>query len=338
MAKRIRVGVIGLGWAGREHSKGYKACPDADLVAVCDMNTDLANQTANDLGVPEVYSDPKEMFKKAGLDAVSVCLPNYLHAPMTLAALAAGKHVLCEKPPALNDREARKMADAAKKAKRILMYALVRRFQAPTKLVKDYIEKGEFGEIYYARAVYHRRRGIPIGAKGWFVDKSRSGGGALIDIGVHALDCAWWLMGCPKPVSVSGMAYQKFRHLAPKRVKFDCDDSAFALIKFENAATLILECSWALNQRGGSIIQVAGTKGGAEFDPLAIFVERDGVQLDVTPAVKGGNPFEGETAHFIECVRDGKEPLATAEQGAQLMAMMCAVYKSTETGKEVRLK
>ena len=338
MAKKVKVAVIGLGWAGREHSKGYKACPDAELVAVCDMNTELGNQVAGELGVPAVYANHKKMLKELDVDAVSVCLPNFLHAPIAIDALKAGKHVLCEKPPALNEREAKKMAKAAADAKRTLMYALVRRFQTPTKLVKDYINKGELGDIYYGRAVYHRRRGIPIGAKSWFVDKERSGGGSLIDIGVHALDCAWWLMGCPKPVSVSGSAYQKFAHIVPKDVKFNCDDSAFALVKFANDATLILECSWALNQRGGSIIQVAGTKGGAEFDPLVIFTERDGVQTDVTSTLKNEQPFAGETAHFIECVQKGQKPLATAEQGAQLMDMMCAVYKSSESGKEVRIK
>ena len=338
MPKKIKTAVIGLGWAGREHTKGYKACPGADIVAVCDMNTTLADQVARDQGVPKVYADHKEMLKTEDIGAVSVCLPNYLHAPIALDVLRAGRSVICEKPPALNARQAKQMADAAAKRKLTLMYALVRRFQGPTKLVRDYIDKREFGEVYYARAVYHRRRGIPIGAKSWFVDKERSGGGALIDIGVHALDCAWYLMGCPKPVSVSGAAYQKFKRVVPKGVKFDVDDSAFALIKFANGASMILECSWALNLPSGSIIQVAGTKGGAQFDPLTVYLERDGVQLDVTPEVPKPNPFEAEVAHFVECVLNKTKPLATAEQGVQLMAMMDAVYKSAESGREVKIK
>ena len=338
MPEKIKTAVIGLGWAGREHTKGYKACPNADIVAVCDMNTTLADQVAREQGVPKVYADHKDMLKKEDVTAVSVCLPNYLHAPIALDVLRAGRNVICEKPPALNARQAKQMADAAAKRELTLMYALVRRFQGATRLVRDYIDKSEFGDIYYARAVYHRRRGIPIGAKSWFVDKERSGGGSLIDIGVHALDCAWYLMGCPKPVSVSGTAYQKFKRVVPKGVKFNVDDSAFALIKFENGASMVLECSWALNLPSGSIIQVAGTKGGAQFDPLTIYLERDGVQLDVTPEVPKPNPFEAEVAHFVECVMSGKKPIATAEQGVQLMAMMESVYKSAESGSEVKIK
>ncbi|MBT7547244.1 MAG: Gfo/Idh/MocA family oxidoreductase, partial [Gemmatimonadetes bacterium] len=199
MAKKIKIGIIGLGWPGREHLKGYKQCADAEVVALCDMNTELAGQQAEEHDIAHLFTDHKQMFKEVDLDAVSVCLPNFLHAPITLDALKAGKHVICEKPPALDAKQARKMADTAKKNKLTLMYALCLRFGGAAKLAKDYIEQGELGEIYYGRAVYHRRRGIPMGSGSWFVDKKRSGGGALIDIGVHALDSAWWLMGCPKP-------------------------------------------------------------------------------------------------------------------------------------------
>ena len=216
MAKKIKIGIIGLGWPGREHLKGYKQCADAEVVALCDMNTELAGQQTKEHDIAHLFTDHKQMFKEIDLDAGSVCLPNFLHAPITLDALKAGKHVICEKPPALDAKQARKMADTAKKNKLTLMYALCLRFGGAAKLAKDYIEQGELGEIYYGRAVYHRRRGIPMGSGSWFVDKKRSGGGALIDIGVHALDSAWWLMGCPKPVSVSGSAYQKFKRVLPK--------------------------------------------------------------------------------------------------------------------------
>ena len=205
-------------------------------------------------------------------------------------------------------------------------------------LAKDFIDKGDLGEIYCGRAVYHRRRGIPTGTNSWFVDKKRSGGGALIDIGVHALDCAWWLMGTPKPVSVSGSAYQKFHHLVPEGTNFDVDDSAFGLIKFDNEATLILECSWALNLPGGSAIQVAGTKGGAELSPMTLFLESDGIQLDVTPQVPQTDAFAGQTGHFVECIQQRKTPVMSAEQGVQLMQMLDGIYKSSATGKEVRIR
>lgn len=338
MAKPVKIGIIGLGWPGREHLKGYKTFPEAQVVALCDMNQELLAQQAKEHGVAQTFTSHVEMLKKAELDAVSVCLPNFLHAPIALDALKAGKHVICEKPPAMNAKEAEAMAAAAKKGGKVLMYALCMRFMGVSKTVRAYVDAGEFGDVYFGRAVYHRRRGIPIGAKGWFVDKSRAGGGSLIDIGVHALDCVWWLMGSPKPVSVSGSAYSKFAHTVPKGIKYDVDDSAFALIKFDNDATLILEASWALNQRGGGIKQIAGTKGGAEFDPLVIFTERNGMQVDITPKPPQNNPFADQVRHFVDCVQNNKEPIASARQGILLMKMLDAVYESSRTGKEVRIR
>ena len=263
---------------------------------------------------------------------------NFLHAPISLDALRAGKHVICEKPPALNAREARQLANTAQKNGLTLMYALCQRFTGATQLAKDFITKGELGDIYYGHAVYTRRRGIPMGTNAWFVNKKRSGGGALIDIGVHALDCTWWLMGTPKPVSVSGSTYQKFKNTLPKSANFDVDDAAFALIKFANDATLVLECSWALNLPGANAIQVAGSKGGVDLNPLKIFTERNGVQMDLSPEVPNVNGFAGQTAHFVECIQKQKTPLMSAEQGVQLMQMLDAIYRSATTGKEVKIK
>ena len=258
--------------------------------------------------------------------------------PERLDALRAGKHVICEKPPALSVAEARRMAAAARAGGLPLQYALSQRFVAANKLAKDYVQKGELGEIYFGRAVYHRRRGIPLGTQSWFVNKKLSGGGALIDIGVHALDAVWWLMGTPKPVSVSGNAYQKFKHVVAKGTKFDVDDSAFGLIKFDNGATLILECSWALNLPGRNVLQIAGTKGGAELNPLKIYVERDGIQVDMTPKVPGVDLFADQMGHFVDCILKNKTPLMSAEQGVQLMQMLEAIYKSSASGREVRIK
>ncbi|NKB68139.1 MAG: gfo/Idh/MocA family oxidoreductase [Candidatus Latescibacteria bacterium] len=338
MPKKTKVAVIGLGWPGREHLKGYKQCAGAEVVALCDMNGELADQQAQEHGVAAVFADHKQMFKEIEVDAVSVCLPNFLHAPVSLDALKAGKHVICEKPPALNARQAQQMEKAAQTNGLVMMYALCQRFGGAATVAKQFIDDGELGEIYYGRAVYHRRRGIPLGTGSWFTDKSRSGGGALIDIGVHALDCVWWLMGTPKPVSVSGSAFHKFGHVVPKGTHFDVDDSAFALIKFDNGGTLMLECSWALNLPGGGGLQVAGDKGGAVLNPLTIYSERNGVQVDITPEVPNLDAFAGQTGHFVECIQKGKTPLMSATQGVQLMQMLDGIYKSAATGREVRIK
>ena len=337
MAKTLRVGIIGLGWPGVEHLKGYLASGKAQVAAVCDVDDERRERIADEHRIPEAYADYKQMLRNAEIDAVSNCLPNFLHAPVTLDALKAGKHVLCEKPPAMNAREARRMADTAARKGLTLMYALCLRFGAEAQVIRGYVDRGELGEVYYGRCGYVRRRGIPVGKGGWFVDKERAGGGALIDIGVHALDRCWWLMGCPEPVSVAGSAYQKFGHAVPKGVKFDVDDAAFALIKFANGATLLLEATWAINLPGGGYCQIAGTQGGASASPLTIYTERHGMQLDITPQPSNTNGMQGETAHFADCCLTGRTPIMDGEQGVALMKMLDGIYKSQATGRDVKL-
>ncbi|MCY2931751.1 MAG: Gfo/Idh/MocA family oxidoreductase [Planctomycetota bacterium] len=340
MAKRVRVGVIGLGFAGTEHLKGYRAtaAAEAEVVALCDLQSDLLASKAQEFGIKKTFTNYHKMLQMDGLDAVDVCIPNDLHAPATLDSLRAGKHVICEKPPARSAKEARQMADMARKMGKTLMYAVVLRFTSAAQYLKRCINDGMLGDIYWGRTVYHRRRGIPIGAKAWFVDKKRAGGGSLIDIGVHALDLAWWLMGAPKPKSVCGASYTKFAHLVPPSVHYNVEDSAFAMVRFVNDATLILECSWSLNQAGGSIQQLAGTKGGAEMHPLKIFTETDGVLADLMPQPAGNDWYGDEVRHFAVSIQNRRQPLATAEQGVQLMQMLDAVYESQRTGREVRIR
>lgn len=337
MADRIRIGIIGLGWPGREHLKGYKVCDRAEVVAVCDLDAELRERVSGEYDVPKVYTDYRELLADKAVDAVSVCLPNFLHKPAAVDALDAGMHVICEKPPALTAAEAREMADTAKRKDKVLMYALVQRFGGAARIVREFVDAGELGDIYFGKAGYVRRRGIPIGKGGWFVDKARAGGGALIDIGVHALDCAWWLMGNPKPTSVSGSAYSHFGHTVPEGVKYDVDDAAFGLIKFENGATLFLEATWALNLPTSSFRQIAGTKGGATLDPLTIYTERNGIQMDITPTPPQANAFEEEIRHFVACVQDGVEAGPSGEQGVMLMQMLDGIYTSASTGEEVRI-
>ena len=344
--KQIRAAVIGLGWPGKEHLKGYKACADVEVAAVCDWDAALLGTVAAEFGVTRTYTDYKEMLAKERLDAVSVCVPNYEHAELAIDGVKAGANVLCEKPPAMTVAEARAMAAAAQKAKRVLMYALVMRFFPETRFIKDMVTAGELGDIYLAKAGYTRRRGIPLGKDGWFVDKARAGGGAMIDIGVHALDCVWYLMGTPAPVSVTGSAYRKFGHTVPAGTKYDVDDAALALITFANGATLYLEASWAWNLPGGATKMLAGTKGGAQLDPLKVYTEKNGVVVDTAlgdasiPAGYGGapaNPFVAEVQHFVDVIRGRTQLLATPEQGVQLMQMLTGVYQSSESGREVRL-
>lgn len=335
---KIRAAVIGLGWPGMQHLKGYIADARAEVIAVCDLDKARAQQVAAQANVPHVYTDHLAMLENREIDAVSVCLPNFLHAPMTIDALNAGKHVLCEKPPACSAAEAQAMADAATKNGKTLMYALVQRFDGSTQQLKQLIDAGELGNVYFGKAGYVRRRGIPIGKEGWFVDKARAGGGALIDIGVHALDCIWWLMGSPNPVAIMGAAYSHFGHLVPDNVKYDVDDATFAQIHFQNGATIVLETTWALNLPGDNYIKVAGTKAGASLNPFTLYTEEDGKEVDKPLNAPSRNSFDEEVKHFVECLVESKEPISSAEQGVILMQMLDGIYESAAKGGSVKIQ
>ena len=334
---KIRTAVIGLGWPGMQHLKGYIACDRSEVIAVCDLDEKRCEEVVQEYAIPKFFTDHRKMLESGEIDAVSVCLPNFLHAAISIDVLNAGKHVLCEKPPACTAQEAQAMADAAEKNKKKLMYAVVQRFSGSAQLLKKMIDNGELGEIYFGKAGYVRRRGIPIGREGWFVDKSKSGGGALIDIGVHALDCVWWLMGAPKPVAILGAAYSKFGHLVPKDIKYDVDDATFAQIRFENGSTIVLEATWSINLPGGGYVQLAGTKGGAQLNPLTIYTEENGEEINKTPDAPSVNSFDEETKHFVDCILDGSEPISSASQGVTLMQMLDGIYESSEKKREVQL-
>ncbi len=351
MGKVIKVGVIGAGSIGRVHIDAYKKAKDVEVLAVADTNGAAAEQAARTYGIPKSFSDPKELIREADVEAVSVCVPNAFHAPLAIEALKAGKHVLCEKPPAMNAKEADAMAQAAKKAKKVLMYAFVNRFQAESQALKKYIEAGDLGEIYHCVASATRRRGIP-GLGGWFTTKKMSGGGPLIDIGVHILDLSLWLMGFPEPVSVSAACYQKFGHkkdyvyvsMWGTKVPggtFDVEDYATAMVRFRNGASLSLECSWAANIASGAFnTQLMGDKGGAFLEVgggLRLFGEHRGNLVDMSPQFAKTDRFLAEVSHFAECVRGEHGPICTAEQGIVIQKVIDAIYKSSESGREVRL-
>lgn len=206
MEKKLRVGVVGVGGISESHIAGYKADPRVELAAFCDINEERLKEKGKRHGVTRLFTDVREMVKMPDLDAVSVCTWNSAHAPCTIAALEAGKHVLCEKPMAMNTAEAEAMREAARKSGKLLMIGFVRRFGNDCAVVQDFQREGYFGELYYAKATYLRRNGCP---GGWFGDKSRSGGGPLIDLGVHVIDLTRYLLGNPQPVSVYGATFRK---------------------------------------------------------------------------------------------------------------------------------
>jgi predicted dehydrogenase len=268
-----------------------------------------------------------------------------LHAPVALAALKAGKHVICEKPPALNASEAKKVEAAAAKANKVVLYAVQRRFGGAEQAAKQAIDKGYAGDAYHARSSWMRTRGIPIGT-GWFIDKSKAGGGALIDIGVHLLDLAWYLLGQPKPISAYGVTHNRFAHTLGEGKRIDVDDAAFAMVRFEGGKSLEVAASWAINQapqQQGTICRLYGEKAAIEvYTPDGAVLYRNfDPKGDAKPHPLKPPKVVSHTAmmrHFRECILGKAKPIIGAREGVQLMQMLDAIYKSSETGKSVEIK
>ncbi len=343
---RVKVGVVGLG-VGRHHAERYHASDKAELAALCDVDEDrLATYKAI---YPQVatYRNYGEMFAEGGLNAVSVALPNYLHAEVTMAALRAGLHVLCEKPMAVNADQAQEMLHVSQETGKKLMIHFNYRFSPSAQFLRRYVDEGHLGRIYYAQTRWLRARGIPkIGS--WFGIKELSGGGPLVDLGVHRLDLAMWLMGYPKVVSVSASTFDLLgtRLANGAQAKYDVEDLATALIRLENGVALNLEVSWAggTEKREDMLTRICGTGGavtqrnygeGYDFEAL-ILRDIGGTLTKISPRVY---PRECPSAidHFLGSIIDDTEPEASAEHGLEMMRIIDAIYRSAADAREVRL-
>lgn len=341
----VKVGVIGVGM-GRNHAMAYRDAAEADLVAVCDTDRGRMEHAAWETGARKLYDSADQLIADDEIEAVTVALPNALHAPVVIAALEAGRHVLCEKPLALNAEEGERMVETARRHGRKLMVNFNYRFQPTSQAVKRAVDDGTLGHVYFARSVWHRKRGIP-NLGGWFTRREMSGGGALIDLGIHRLDLALWLMGYPRPVSVTGAAYGFLgRQQGEQEGKtFDVDDLASAFIRFENGASLVLEASWASNseKREDQWTQLYGTEAGAvlrNWDEgyqyeARLFLPRAGDVVAEVPSAP--ELIKSPQQHFCRSIREDTEPMASGEQGLTVMRILDAVYRSAETGAEVRL-
>lgn len=355
MNRKLKVGLIGLGNIMRNsHMHGYAALKDkAEIVAVCDIIPEKIENFKASFGLQGVqgFTDYKELLDVEGLDFVDICTPNYLHSIIAVDALNHGLHVFCEKPDAVSVEEAEKMREAAERNGRHLMVMRNNRYRATAQYVKKYIEDGKMGDIYCGRCGWQRRRGIP-GKGGWFTTKAQSGGGPLIDLGVHMIDLAIWLMGNPTPVSVSGCTYSKFsgsdisdsEHSKFGEKKsdgtFDVEDLAMGFIRFDNGACLQVEVSWASNiERETNFVELRGDKAGMELkdDVLKIFAEDNGVLQDIYPKIGSGLGHALNICHFVDVLFNGTEPDFTPIQGLNMIKILEAMYKSAEIGAEIRL-
>ncbi|MBO7741590.1 MAG: Gfo/Idh/MocA family oxidoreductase, partial [Victivallales bacterium] len=340
--KKLRYGIIGAGGCGaNKHLASYsKLSNDVEIVAICDIRREVAEYWANALNA-RAYTDYNAMLKKEKLDLVSVATPNAVHAPATIAALAAGCHVHCEKPASLTAELVQSMVDAKNKAKRILMIGLNNRFTNWASVAREYIASGAVGEIYHAKCAWKRRRGIP-GKGGWFTTKELSGGGPLIDLGVHYIDVTNWLLGFPQPERVSGAIYSKFADTVAFNPAasgytgtYDVEDMATGLVRYKNDMTLDIEFSWASNIAAEyTTVEIYGTQGGLCYDsrnaaaPLRFFGTIGNTVTDTIPSLAPeGEWGNAETRYLVDCIRSRKVPHPKAEEAVLVMKSINALYE-----------
>ena len=342
---KIRIGLIGAGnIAQNAHIPAYLNNDGVRLAGVYDINAARCGEVADKYGMTR-HGSLDSLLSDDSIDAVSVCTWNNGHASSAIAALDAGKHVLCEKPMAMTVAEAEAMEAAAKKSGKVFMMGFVNRFRTQSEIINELRERGDFGDIYYARTTLLRRRGTPLG---WFTDAAKSGGGPVIDLGVHILDVTWYLMGRPKPLTVTANTHYVFGDYKTKGVSrweafdtddlvFNVEDSAAGTICFDDGKSINFDVSWAINGEAEMNTFLYGEKAGATFDPFTIFGENAGYLTDNTPAFETVDPFETEINHFIDRVRDGGPPRASAADGVAVQKMLCGIYESSRLGRTVEL-
>ncbi len=333
----LNIGVIGLR-KGMQHVQNFNASPDANTIAVCDSNAEKLKQVSSEYPDALACTDYKEMLGMADLDAVAVALPNHLHAPVTIDFLRAGKHVLCEKPMAMNAVEAESMKTEAEKNGLTLMLHFNMRFMSIGATLKPLVDRGRFGNIYHVNTTYTRRNGYPHPGS-WFGKKEESGGGPLIDLGVHRLDLGLWLMGYPRPVSVSGANYACLAEKKLAGVDFDCEDFSAAFIRFENGASLYLASSWDAHQETAAEVtmKMYGTDAAA-FEHNMNLTVCSSIGGEEEPDIEHLTPKESEETpqqHFINSIHNRTTPGPSAEHGVIIMRIIDAIYESARTGREV---
>lgn len=367
MSNLVRTGVIGVGW-GRMHVEAYQACPDTVPVAICDANPDRLAERQRQYGITRGYSDYRELLEQPDIDAVSIALPNDLHVPVAIAALQAGKHVLCEKPLAITGDAAAQIVAVAREYRRKLMVCFNYRYRPDAQWLKQLLDEGRFGQLYAVKTGWLRNSGIPnLGS--WFTCKAQSGGGPLIDLGVHMLDLALWLLGYPAVQTVSAVSFAEFgphgRKIYVRRSQaadpraqpnaprpFDVEDMLMALIRFADGRALQLEVNWATHTAAGRddyFLTLYGTAAGADLyvanyattDTVTLHSDPGGVMSSTRPVFRQQSRISlpsGHDAlvdHFARCILDDLEPSPGGDEGVALMRLIDAIYASAHSGREV---
>ncbi|WP_281974508.1 Gfo/Idh/MocA family protein [Halobacillus litoralis] len=343
---RLRMGMIGVGGIAQgRHIPSFLELKDkVVLSAVQDVNEERAKEVAEKYNIPQVFSEYEEMFKE--VDAVTICTPNKFHAEISIAALEAGVHVLCEKPMAITTAECEAMMEAARRNNRLLSIAYHYRYTPEAQLAKKAVLNNEIGDPLVTRVQAMRRRKVP----GWgvFTNKDLQGGGSLIDFGCHLLDLALWLLDDPKPVEVMGKTYDRLSK-TPGQVNdwgpfdhetFNVDDHVTSYITFENGESMQFECSWAANiKEDHTSLTISGVDGGVSVYPFELYQAKYGALLDSTAKIREGEPSPGllQASNFVDSCLGEDELIVKPEQALKVTKLMEAIYESSQKGSSVKV-
>ena len=352
----LRAAVIGLGWAGQQHVKAYQALPGVNVVAIADSEPVLLAQVQEEYRIESAFNDYREMLEQGELDVVSVATPNFAHAEPTIDALDRRLHVLVEKPLARTYAEGSSMVQAAERNDRVLQVMFNQRFRPDVQVMKRFIDDGGLGDIYHVKSRWLRRSGIPGRGRKWFVSRELSGGGPLIDLGVHMLDMALYAMGEPAVEAVCGASYstlgQRFvTDLYGADATYEVEDFSTAFIRVAGGRTLELEASWATYRENGDFMNLMlyGDRGGAEMctrnyrseGSVRFYVDAAGVPAEIVPEVPAagsGIPGHRQAASiFIDRVLSGHFDAHRGREGLLRTWIIDAIYHSAKEGREIRL-
>jgi predicted dehydrogenase len=333
--KDLRVGLVGVGAAAQiNHIPALKRLEGVELVALADRDPEKAARVAQKFGVPRVHARLDDLLADDEIDAVDVLTPNFLHAPISIAALEAGKHVLCERPLARSADEAAAMLKAAKKADRVMMCCVQHRFRPDAQLLRRFVEKGDLGTVFHAKAGWLRQR-TDWDSDEWRAQRRESGGGVVLDLGFQMLDLSLWVLGSPAVESVTASVHR------PR--KGDVEDSATAFFRLANGSTLTVELTWGLlMEKDFAYLNLFGSGGAALLNPFRVHKGMHGSLVNVTPALETPRnmykqSIEAQIAHFADALRKGTKAMGLADEILPVMEVLDAVYRSAEQGKEVRV-
>ncbi len=355
----LKIGIIGAGTISDNHINAYKAHPECEIKAIADINFELAVKKSKTHGIEKVYSDYLEILSDEEIDAVSIATPSFTHKQIAIDAIKAGKHVLSEKPPALNADEVKEIKAASQNSDKVLMFGFICRFRNQIQYLKEYINAGKMGHILCAEA---SRVSRCVQLNGWFINKSKSGGGPLIDGNIHEIDSVLYLMGYPKPKTVLGFTSDMNKNL-PERIKGkmggyhssdinayerDVETFANALVTFENGACLSVKTSYVLNAvLPSTYMDISGEKAGARMHPgvpdktlTMVELTDDNYMREVKPVltnIGGEELWLKQISHFVDCCMGRCECICKIEEAELLMQIIDAIYKSAQLGKAVEL-